>query len=489
MDPTTGTEITSAPITSLPGGPTITFKDAAIQGGATAINGMRHIRTNTPDYFGTNWPANWNWDEMIQYYELYENYQFPPGFYGPLPFPYRLNFRGNAGPVPTEQIPYLGYGAQFINAVKAVWPNIPLLRNGSLNNGYFPGIGVAPPEITALGNVRSTAFNSYVASYTGTNIKSIASTRVQNILFDSSAHVTGVNISAITVAGISTGPSCIVYSNNVIVSSGSLGTPKLLKLSGVGPAAELASHGIRVVSDVSGVGANLDDHFTMVVLTSNGALPNQTVPYNTDAPNAIGAVYYNAADGGAFAEPDFDINFAPAAPIVSVFSIAKLNFNSRGSVKLTSTNPDTQATINFNYFSDPTDFTAAQLSLFKTRQVVAKLGLNYFFDPCTAIPGADCSTPAGTFNAYVEAAQYTAGYHFTATSKICNVTNPATLTVKGTSGLYVLDASILPKSPSGNTQSTVYAVAEHGIDLIEQQLLRNSFEKDLADFIGWALCF
>jgi len=311
----------------------------------------------------------------------------------------------------------------------------------------------------------------------------VTNVMVNKVLF-SGTSVSGVNISfyasSPSAAGVG---SCTIHTNKVVVSAGAYGTPKLLKLSGVGPAAELNQLHIPVVSDVSSVGVGLSDHFTLFHVYSNYK-DNLVGP---DFPDAIAVAEYNTQDSPS-AENEFTYQTSKAGPGGVVLTLQRTNLHARGTVTLASANPADPPVVDPNYFGDESDKIAAGVALFKLRQVAALLNLTSSPlnpDPCT---GSDCSTPVATFNTYIAQGAYFAGLHFTATVALCDSVNPKTLRVPGTSGLYVLDASIMPKSPAAPSMASVYAVAERGIDLINSNMHTDAAGQIIEELLGWAYC-
>jgi choline dehydrogenase len=398
---------------------------------------------------------------LLYYFVGYEDYTYPPGFYGHLPFNYPGNFRGNEGPVKVTQTDSAaggGFAGQFISATKQVFPNIAAFYNNSLNNGYFPGVGVAPPEHTYYDGFRTTSYTAYVQTYSGSNLRSIAHVRVNKILLEGT-RVTGVELVFINITTQHANSStCVVSTNTVITSAGAFGTPKLLKLSGIGPRAELEANDIHVVVENEYVGTNLVDHFSIGI---------RAISYETtlpEIPDIYGQVFWNVADSPLL-PPDFSIN-VPVINVgidIAIFTATRVYPDSRGSVTLASSDPDDPPVVNPNYLSTLRDQLVTAVAINKTTQIINQLGLYILGDPCLS---TDCSTPLNLLNAWVETGVSTPGYHYSGTSEIGNVVDPTTLKVYGTIGLYVLDASVFPLTPGENSQSTTYAVSEKGIRLI-----------------------
>jgi choline dehydrogenase-like flavoprotein len=437
-----------------------------VQGGAGSINGVVYIRADGPHYFDTYWPENWNWISMISSFEKMENYTYPNGFYGPANnFNYPANFRSNQGLLQVTQTTASNgnyFTEKFIESAKIVWPNIPGGTNFSDNNGYFPCFGVAPAELSmSPAGVRSSPYSSYIETYTGSNLRAIARVRVNRVLF-SGTTVTGVELVFLNSSQLANSSTCIVNTNTVVVSSGTVGTPKLLMLSGIGPAAELTRLGIPVVVNAPDVGQHFDDQYGMEIYGVAGTTP---LPPGTEY-QPFGVAFYNTQDDPTL-PGDFCLNmleFQFGGPPTLIDFMFQLTYSqSKGNVTLVSTDPDVEPLVNPNYLSTLKDKLTMAAGIAQTRALILGMGLDIYADPCD--PVSICSTPLGLLDAYL-VDNGTPGGHFTGTAAVGKVLDPLTMGVIGTTGLYVMDASALVLSPGGNTQVTTYAVAERGIQLV-----------------------
>jgi len=137
--------------------------------------------------------------------------------------------------------------------------------------------------------------------------------------------------------------------------------------------------------------------------------------------------------------------------------------NSFGTAKLSSANPDAFLNVNPNYLSFPGDKLTMALAINSTLQVIEKMGLVLDPNPCNA---TNCETILGRLDTFLLNLMCGIGDHWTSTAAMGRVTDPSTLKVYGTTGLYVIDASALPVAPDENTQNTVYAFAERASDLL-----------------------
>jgi len=476
----------------IPGNPKYLTGDTAVQGGSSSHNGMTWIRPDGERYFSEFFPPNWNWETLINYYAKVENYTFPNGYYGPgNHFDYAANHRGNSGLVQVTQLDTT-YDNNFVNAwieqSKVVWPNIHSLayKNGSVNNGYFGGKGVSGPEqsfhgaaANGFGGTRSSSYSSYIQTYSGSNLHSIATVRVNYVLFAEHeegrpAQVTGVELVFVnTTTGDAISSTCTVNTNNVVVSAGPFGTPKLLKLSGVGPAAELRRLGIEVVVDSPHVGVGLDNQYAVSVVSS---LPDPTPVWQ-----APGFLFYNTQDD-PLAPNNMNVqldvfNAAPPASVYIAATPATLCYGeSRGTVYLSSADPDDEVGVTFNFLATESDVEVQAAVLAQTLQLLTLLNLTYS-NPCAS---ADCSTPVKQLNVWLGTGAGAPSGHWAGAAGLGRVLDPFTTGVKGTAGLYVLDSSALPATPGCNTQFSTYALAEYGITLVIADIERRG-----AHGIGW----
>jgi choline dehydrogenase len=279
----------------------------------------------------------------------------------------------------------------------------------------------------------------------------------------------------------------------VILAAGALQSPQLLQLSGIGPADVLARHGIPVVKDLKGVGANLQDHLQARLIyecnlrcTLNDdlqSLPRMVHAGMRFALNRQGPLSWWAGLAGGFARtradldrPDVQIQLFPfssdrVSPKLHSFSgftilVYKLRPESRGTVHIRSADPSAQPAIQPNYLADPRDVRTLLDGLKLVRRIAA--------DPAMAAliktehsPGAACTSDADLTD-YIRNYGISV-YHPVGTCRMGNDAEAAVddeLRVHGVSGLRVVDASIMPRLVSGNTNAAAIMIGEKGADLI-----------------------
>jgi len=441
------------------GNPVFTGTIANVQGGGSSHNGMIWMRPNGAYYFNTFWPPGWHWDDMIPYYMKVENYTYPNRFYGPANnFNYAANLRGNSGLVGIQQMDttYGNLAGDTLNYAKTIWPNVPVIHNNSINNGYFPGMGISTTEISNISNVRSSSWSSYIMTYTGNNLKYVNFVRANRVIFDGTT-VVGIEIVEVNMSNIANSSTCVVQTDNVIVAGGVFGSPQLLQLSGIGPRRVLEPLGIPVVVDSPNVGTHYDDQYGLLSLFNGVGIP---IPYRVG-----GLVFWNVDD-----DPTGGINIQ-----VNLESGEGLGFGtpylvyaeSKGTVFIKSKNADVFPAVNGNYLEHPHDRYVLAHGLNQTLAYFKLMGLTPVTDPCA---NANCSDVYQLMDAYIAANLSEVGDHWSATVGVGRALDPATLRVYGTTGLYTLDSSIFVRSPGCHTQYTTYAVAERGIVLIKADI-------------------
>ena len=274
----------------------------------------------------------------------------------------------------------------------------------------------------------------------------------------------------------------------VILAAGALGSPQLLMLSGIGPAAQLREHGISVAADLPSVGENLQDH---PYVTSVWDVPGGGSLADAESPKAMleyllrrsGPLTSSVAEAIAFvrskpglAQPDLQFHFAPAYFVDNGFQEydghaitmgpALVAPRSRGWVRLRSTNPADKPRILTNSLAEPEDVAALVAGARRAREIAAaepfasELGRELF-------PGPDVTSDediADDLRSRVELL-----FHPVGTCRMGSgedaVVDPE-LRVRGVDGLRVVDASVFPIIPSGNTNAPTIAVAERAADLI-----------------------
>jgi len=443
-----------------------------VLGGSSSINAMCYIRGVPADYDG--WAAQgasgWDWAGVLPYFRRSEANTRGAD-----------ELHGGDGPLCVSDLRHVNVLSE---AFVAAGEQAGLLRNRDFNGPVQEGIGLY--QVTQRDGARCSASAAYLAP-----------ARARPNL---TVH-TGAMVSRITVEhGRATG---VVYAHlgkafhqpaarEVLVCGGAINSPQLLMLSGIGPAAELRRHGITVVHDAPGVGANLQDHLDVCTLRH----ATQRVTYDRVGDARIAFAYYlrgrrgpgtsNIAEAGGFARsalapddrPDIQFHFVPAMlddhgrhrlpgdgyTLHACF----LRPRSRGRITLASNRAGDKPRIEANYLSDPDGFDLRMMvecakwsrTLFAQPALDAYRGAPIF-------PARD-DLSDGELVEFIRAKAETV-YHPVGTcrmgSDVGAVVDPE-LRVRGVDGLRVVDASVMPVLPGGNTNAPTIMIAERAADLI-----------------------
>ncbi|AXT25557.1 hypothetical protein D1823_02465 [Ruegeria sp. AD91A] len=311
-----------------------------------------------------------------------------------------------------------------------------------------------------------------------------------NLMVVTGALLTGVTFESNRATGVTYSKgreATVVSAGEVILSMGTIGTPQLLMLSGVGPAKHLEEHGIQCLSDLEGVGQNLLDHFggPRVLFTLREPekfgfpIPNEAASLREFEATGTGPLATTGVDAGAFVKLR-DSDEYPSAQSVCFVSNTHMDramgtppsvrFGgyicrtlSKGSVRLASASPFDRPLVDPNYFSDPLDVDT-HVEFIRFNQRLAEHPVFESVRDAVAGPGSDRDAIIAATRA-----EASTTWHQTSTCRMgidqTAVVGPD-LKVRGIENLRVVDASVFPTMPSGNTNAPTMMVAEKGASLI-----------------------
>jgi choline dehydrogenase len=280
----------------------------------------------------------------------------------------------------------------------------------------------------------------------------------------------------------------------VIVSAGSINSPQLLKLSGVGPAAELTALGIPVVHDLPGVGENLQDHLEFYFQVASKEPITLYKHMNPFGKALIGARWLLRHDGlgatnhfeaGGFIRsragiryPDIQYHFLPMAVAYDGSSLARehgfqahvgpMRSKSKGWVRLVSANAEDKPRILFNYLSEPDDWVEMRACVRLTREVFAQQAFDRYRGR-EIQPGADVQTDE-QIDAFIRE-KVESAYHPSCSCRMGDENDPMAVVdpqtrVRGLEGFRVVDSSIMPSITTGNLNAPTIMLAEKAADHI-----------------------
>jgi choline dehydrogenase len=436
-------------------------------GGSTSINAMIYIRGHKEDY--EQWAAlgndDWGYEQVLPFFRRAEHNE-------------RLNdrYHGTEGPMNvTEQVQHNELSKAFVRAAQ----ELGLTFNPDFNGAVQDGVGYY--DVTQRRARRESAATAYLRpARKRPNLTIRTHALGTRILLDGD-RVVGLQY---TVKGK---PATAFADREVILSSGAVNSPRLLLLSGIGPADELRALGIDVAHDLPGVGKNFQDHMD-VYLTA------ETVPvsYNeSDRPDKAlaaglqyvlyrtGPVTACVCEAGMFVRssddvvsPDIQMHCLPAYVIDHgrqrvkghgmTINTCNLRPRSIGSVTLRSADPSVPPAIDPNFLADPYDWQISMEGFRWGREMLATKAYAPYVKR-EHLPGAHVRTDK-EIREYIRKWAKT-DYHPVGSCKMGNdemAVVDQELRVHGLVGLRVIDASIMPTLISGNTQATSIMIGEKG---------------------------
>jgi choline dehydrogenase len=464
-------------------GRSIGYARGKVLGGCSSINAMIYMRGQRSDYDHWEQLGNrgWSWDNVLPVFKQSEDYQHGNDA-----------FHGAGGELRVEErrVNWEILDAWRDAAAEVGIPKIDEFNRGdNSGNAYF--------QMNQKRGTRWSATRGFLRPVLDRpNLTVMTDAQVLGIEFDRTGSVP--RATGIRVLSKRQGLQTINARREVILAAGAIGSPQLLQVSGIGPAALLQEHDIDVVGDLPGVGENLHDHLQVRIIykVSNTRTLNQRM--NSLVGKALmGLEYLLFKTGpltmppsqlGAFARSDesqtssniewhvqplsLDKFGEPLHTFDAITpSVCNLRPTSRGHVRITSPDATVYPTITLNYLSTEEDRQVAVDGIRFTRKIMQAEALKRF-EPQEYLPGPQVQSPeellqaAGDLGATI--------FHPVGTCKMGSdamaVVNDR-LQVHGVDGLRVIDASIMPRITSGNTNAPTVMIAEKGARFILESLM------------------
>ncbi|MFZ2358655.1 MAG: GMC family oxidoreductase N-terminal domain-containing protein [Anaerolineae bacterium] len=431
-------------------GRNLVINQGKVLGGSTSVNAMMYVRGNRLNY--DLWKAlgadGWSYDDVLPAFKALEDYAGGES-----------EVHGADGPIPVVDCPDpVMVSEEFMVGATQVGYDGPYWdTNGARQEN---GAGLLQFHIDPAGR-RASAATVFLTPVLDR----------PNLTVETGAHATRVLFDGKRAAGVEYlqgGELKRAHaSREVVVSAGALQTPKVLMLSGIGPAAHLAEHGIDVVSDLPGVGQNLQDHVQLPVVFKR----------KTDSPMTTlltgNVLFLRTRAGMDAAPPDMQLNFtpsipAPLAPILNIpfaaciFLPILVQPFSIGQVTLRSADPLDPPLIDPNYLSQPADVQAF-VQVIETIRAIASTPAFSDLNEVEILPGADAD-----LEVFIRSQSSTL-WHPAGTAKMGRddmaVVDPQ-LRVYGVEGLRVVDASVMPTVTSGNTVAPTFMIGWRAAEMI-----------------------
>ena len=444
-------------------------------GGCSSHNGMVFVRGHPEDF--NRWASyglkKWNYNHVLPYFKKLETWSGGENLY-----------RGGNGPLKVNR-----------SKINEKFPLFQAVLNAAKDSGFelyddsngYKQEGFGTFDVTIHDGKRYGAGKGYLDDVKkNSNIEIFTLSNVSKILFKDKVAI-GIEVSI-------NNKKEIFYANKeVLLSAGSINSPKLLQLSGIGNAIELKKHGIKVVHDLPGVGENLQDHLEIYIQYKSKrkeTLYNLSTNYLTQALEGVkwfllkkGMLAHSHLELGGFVKtsekyshPNIQYHFFPS--LVANHGLTKPSFDgfqlhaspnrpkSRGFVKIRSSDIYEDPIIQFNYLKEESDLIQMREGVKIANTILKQPSFKAYLGEQLR-PGEDCNTD-DELDEIIRSTADTA-YHPSCTNKMgidrYSVVDEETK-VHGIKNLRVIDSSIMPDIVSGNLNAATLMIAEKASDMI-----------------------
>jgi choline dehydrogenase len=454
-------------------GRALNYPRGRVLGGCSSINGMIYMRGQARDYDQWRQLGNvgWAWDDVLPYFIRSEDQVRGPD-----------EAHGAGGEWRVEEMRLTW---EILDAFRDAAAEIGIPRTADFNRGDNEGCGYF--QVNQRRGVRWNTSKAFLRPALGrANLRVLTGAQAERVRLEERR--------AVGVEFRKDGAPCFAAARaEVILATGSIGSPQLLQLSGIGPPDLLASHGIAPVHALVGVGENLQDHLQIRMAYK----VKHTGTINERANSLLGRIgmgleYFLLRRGpltmapsqlGCFAKSDparetpnleyhvqplsLDAFDKPPHPFPAfTASVANVRPESRGSVRIASADPTAHPTIRPNYLATPEDQRVAAAAMRLTRRICAANALARF-EPEEFKPGPAHQSERELIRAAGDIG--TTIFHPVGTCKMgadaAAVVDPR-LRVHGIASLRVADASVMPTITSGNTNAPAIMIAEKAADMV-----------------------
>ena len=448
-----------------------------VLGGGSSVNAQAYMRGRAADYDAWGEMAGtdlWSWEKILPHFTRQERNQ-----------KFNDRFHGTSGSL---RVSDPGFVCEMSHIYVKSLQGMGLPYTSDFNQGNPSGVGY--PQLTVGGGRRCSAVDAFIAPLGGNpNLEIVTGAGVRRIMLENGRAV-GVEYSR-------NGETHVVRTDGeVLLAAGALVSPQLLMLSGIGPAGHLRGFDIPVLADLPGVGANLQDHCGVPLIAS---APGHYGYHRQDTGirmilNGIeylafgrGRIATNGVEACSFHVPED----GTGDPVVQIWCVPKTSYvdedvrdvpnidgvtlhavlmrpRARGWVRLRSPGPDDLPLVNPNYLGHPDDIKPLREGLRVAREILNAGPLKDIVRD-EILPGPSATSDAA-LDEHLRRTVKT-DYHPVGTCRMGHDDDPDAvvdvhLRVRGIDGLRVVDASVMPKLVTANTNAPTMAIADRAVSLI-----------------------
>jgi len=453
-------------------GRSLLYPRGKLLGGCSSINGMIYMRGQAADYDGWRQLGNsgWGWEDVLPYFKRSEDYVDGPS---------EMHGAGGEWRVENQRLHWDVLDHWRDAAVAA---GLPVTHD--FNTGDNEGVGYF--KVNQRNGWRITTASAFLRTASAEMLKVETRAHTRRVLFED-GRATGVEY--VQDGRVKTARS----DGDIILCTGAIGSPQILQLSGIGPGELLQHHGIAVLRNNPAIGANLQDHLQLrCAWRLTDARTLNTLANSIWGKLRIGMEYALFRSGpmamapsqlGAFAKsrpglatPDLEYHVQPLTldsfgePLHDfpglTASVCNLRPESRGHVRIASSDPATAPEIAPNYLSTDSDRTVAAAAIRLTRRIMNEAPMRRYA-PDEIRPGTAAQSDEEL--AWAAGDIGTTIFHPVGTVRMGpDETAPLDprLRLRGVGGLRVVDASVMPSITSGNTNAPTIMIAEKAADMI-----------------------
>jgi choline dehydrogenase len=460
-------------------GRSIAYPRGKLLGGCSSVNGMIYMRGQAADYEGWRQMGNvgWGWDDVLPYFLKSEDHHGG-----------KTDLHGTGG---EWKVAKQRLGWEILNAVQEGAKEFGIMPRADFNDGNNEGSGFF--EVNQKRGVRWNAAKGFLRP----------AMRRPNLRLELRALTECLMIESGKAIGVRYRQNGLTMEARadaeVLLAAGSINSPKLLELSGIGRPVVLRGLGIDVLRESPGVGENLQDHLQIRTVFKVTGAETLNTQFNSLLGKAGIALRYALTQSGPMsmapsqfgmftksdssrATPDLEYHVQPLStdrlgdplhpfPAITV-SVCNLRPESRGSVHSMTPDPSAQPEIRLNYLSAQADREVALRAVKQARRIMTARHLARY-RPEEILPGPAVQSDAELLQAIGNIA--TTIFHPVGTCRMGSDERAVVgddLCVHGVGGLRVIDASIMPRIVSGNTASPVVMIAEKAVDMIRNRTTR-----------------